>query len=106
MNKFIKHDIENAISLLKIAINNALSDIESGEEDEINLGDYVPFSLVRQCVEDRGYLCDNNKSFDTNGWDCDCWYYVIDPKNEKHICIQGNLWYGTLKIWIVEDYDN
>ena len=103
MNKFIKHDIDNALSLLKVAINNALSDIESGEEDEIVLGGYIPFSLVRQCVEDRGYLYDNNKKpFVSIEWDY--WYYATNPENGKYICIQGNFWYGTLKIWVVYDF--
>lgn len=100
MNKYIKTDIEQGLQYLKTGIMNAFSDIESGEVNEIELGDYIPFSLVRKCAEERGYQ--ETEDFDTNGWDCDCWYYVQRP-NQKRICIQSNLWYGTSKLWIADE---
>lgn len=102
MNKYIKTDIKQGLQYLKVGITNAFADIESGEIDEIELGDFIPFSLVRKCVEERGYQ--QIKDFDTNGWDCDCWYYVQRP-NQKAICIEGNLWYGTSKIYIADKYE-
>lgn len=101
MNKYIKTDIEQGVQYLKTGIMNALSDIESGNEREIELGDFIPFSLIRQCVEERGYK--EVDEFETNGWDIDCWYHVIGPNNTK-ICIESNLWYGSSRLWRVDNY--
>ena len=97
MNKYIKTDIEQGLQYLKIGIMNAFSDIESGEVDEIEFGDYIPFSLIRQCAEERGY--EEADEFETNGWDC--WYYV--QREDHEICIQSNLWYGTSKLCITNE---
>ena len=101
MNKYIKTDIEQGLQYLKTGIMNALASIENGEK-EITLGDYIPFSLIRQCAEERGYS--ESDDFDVNGWDCDCWYHITSPSG-KNICIEGNLWYGTSKIWIEDEND-
>ena len=93
MNKYIKTDIEQGLILLKAAINNALYDIESGIEDEIILGDYVPFSLVVECAEQRGWKEDLYHEFETNGFQYDCWYYMITPNN-LDIEIWSCLWKG------------
>ena len=93
MNKYIKTDIEQALILLRAAINNALYDIENGIEDEIILGDHVPFSLVVECAEQRGWKEDEFQDFDTNGWECDVWYQMITPDN-KNIEIWSCLWKG------------
>lgn len=101
MSKFIKTDIEQGLQYLKTGIMNALASIENGEK-EIILGDYIPFSLIRQCAEERGYP--ESEDFDVVGWDCDCWYHITSPFG-KDICIQGNLWYGTSKIWVEDEND-
>ena len=44
MNKYIKTDIDQGIQYLKVGIMNALAAIESDEEEEIILGDYVPLN--------------------------------------------------------------
>jgi hypothetical protein len=100
MNKYIKTDIEQGIQYLKIGIMNAFSDLESGEVDEINLGNFIPFSLIRKCAEERGYQ--ETDEFETNGWDCDCWYYV-QREHGKRICIEGNLWYGTSNLYVADE---
>ena len=102
MTKYIKTDIEQGLQYLKIGIMNAFADIESGEVDEIELGDFIPFSLVRKCAEERGYQ--QIKDFDTNGWECDCWHYM-QHTNQKAICIESNLWYGTSSIYIADKYE-
>lgn len=102
MNKYIKTDIEQGLQYLKIGIMNAFADIESGKVDEIYFGYYIPFSLIRKCSEERGYQ--QTKDFETNGWDCDCWYYAHRP-NQKTICIEGNLWYGTSRMYIADKYE-
>ena len=50
MNKYIKFDIESAIVQMKAAIMNALHDIDSGEEKEINLGPYLSELLFYNCL--------------------------------------------------------
>ena len=72
---------------------NALADIENGEEETIVLGNNVPFSLVVECAEERGWKEDEHNDFDTNGWECDCSYYMITP-NEKVVIIESCLWKG------------
>ena len=101
MNKYIKTDIEQGLQYLKIGIMNAFSEIESGNTNSIELGNFIPFSLIRKCAEERGYQ--ETEDFDTNGWDLDSdyWYYIEKP-NQK-ICIEGNFYYGTFEIFKIED---
>lgn len=100
MNKYIKTDIEQGLKYLKTGIMNTLSDIENGEETII-LGKNVPFSLVVECAEERGWRGNKSEDFDTNG--CDCWYYMI-TSNGKKVCIESCLWKGQItKIYIDEN---
>lgn len=55
MNKFIPYDIHNGLLQLKCAIMNALNDINSGEEKEIDLGEYIPETLVFHCLVNSGW---------------------------------------------------
>lgn len=102
MNKYIKTDIEQGLKYLKTGIMNALADIESGKEDEIILGDYVPFSLVVHCARQRGWMDDKQQSDDwTNGWEVDCWWYMYTPDGKINVCIESCLWEGqqtTLRV--------
>ena len=102
MNKYIKTDIEQGLKYLKTGIMNALADIESGKEDEIILGDYVPFSLVVHCARQRGWMDDEQQSDDwTNGWEVDCWWYMYTPDGRINVCIESCLWEGqqtTLRV--------
>ena len=105
MNKFIKTDIEQGLQYLRAGIMNALADIENGNEKEIELGEFVPFSLVVECAEERGWKEDKLKDWDTNGWECDCWYYMITP-NEKVVMIESCLWKGLdTKISVYNESD-
>ena len=92
-SKYIESDIHNGLTFLKCAIMNALADIESGERLEIDLGDYVPFSYVVKCAEDRGWKCSNDESLEIEGFGCDCWYYMITPKRQK-VLIKSCLFKG------------
>jgi hypothetical protein len=102
MNKYIKTDIEQGLQYLKTGIMNALADIESGKEDEIILGDYVPFSLVIHCAKQRGWTDDEKQPDDwTNGWEIDCWWYMYTPDGRINVCIESCLWQGqqtTLRV--------
>lgn len=53
MNKYIKTDIEQGISFIKVAINNALSDLEEGREEEIHFGYSLPLLLIIHCAEEE-----------------------------------------------------
>jgi hypothetical protein len=106
MNKYIKTDIEQGVQYLKIGIMNALADIESGEK-EIILGDYIPFSLIVKCAEERewkSWYNDLSEDFDTNGWEVDCWYYMWTPDN-KYAMISSCLWKGQKTSIALEDYN-
>ena len=50
MNKYIKTDIEQGFTLLKVAINNALADIENGEETVKSLEEKENVSIEDQKV--------------------------------------------------------
>lgn len=97
MNKYIKTDIEQAMILLKIAINNALSDLETGEEKEICFGCALPLQLIIQCAEDRGWEDDHDDDW-TNGWEYDYWYRMISPDEKKYLNISGSLLNGNTSI--------
>lgn len=106
MNKFIKTDIEQALILLRTAINNALYDIENGIESEIILGNHVPFSLVVECAEGRGWVRDTYYDLDTtNSFECDCWYHMITPNN-KSIEIWSCLFKGQKTRIRISDENN
>lgn len=102
MNKYIESDIEQGLKYLKCAIMNSLAAIEKGEEKEIILGNFIPFSLVVECAEERGWKEDPDMNWDwTNGWEVDCWYYMHTPNKQK-VCISSCLWKGQrTKIYLV-----
>lgn len=52
MNKYIKTDLQDSIKLMRIAIMNALNDIETGEEIRINLGPYISQPLLSECLQE------------------------------------------------------
>lgn len=90
MNKYIKTDIEQGLKYLRVGVMNALSDIESGE-DEIILNGPIALSLITKCAEERGWKEDPDMDWDwTNGWEVDYFYYMITP-NKKRIGIYGSL---------------
>ena len=105
MNKFIKSDIEQGLQYLKTGIMNALADIESGEK-EIILGDYVPFSLVVKCAEEReweSWTDDLSEDFDTIGWEVDCRYTMRLPNTGVKVTIYSCLWEGQETKLIIDD---
>ena len=107
INKFIKTDIEQGLQYLKTGIMNALADIESGEK-EIILGDFVPFSLIVKCAEERGWRSwtdDLSEDFDTNGWEADCWYTMRLPNTEIKVTIYSCLWEGQKTAIRIDETD-
>ena len=104
MNKYIKSDVEQGISLLKVAINNALFDLEEGNEKEISFGFPIPLQLIIWCAEDRGWMEDMDGWDWTNGWEVDYWYKMSHPnREEKRLNISGSLLCGNTVISIEND---
>ena len=89
MNKYIKTDIEQAFILLKAAIMNALSDLETGVEKEIRFEVSLPLQLIIKCAEERGWE-DNHEDDCTNGWEVDYWYRMVHP-DIKDTCLHINV---------------
>ena len=100
MNKYIKTDVEQAMTLLEVAINNALSDLEEGREKEIRFETSLPLQLIIQCAESRGWEDDHEDDW-TNGWEVDYCYRMIHPDIEdKCLHINGSLLCGNTHIYI------
>ena len=104
MNKYIKTDIEQGIQYLKIGIMNALSDLETGEEEIIRFNFPIPLQLIVKCAEDRGWIDDREDDF-TNGWDYDYWYRMISPDEKRYLDIYGSLLCGNSSIHITNNED-
>jgi len=99
MNKYIKTDIEQGITFLKVAINNALADLEEGREKEIKFDISLPLQLIIECAEDRGW--ESNPIDDwTNGWEVDYWYRMIHPNRKDYLSINGSLLCGNTSLEI------
>ena len=94
MNKYIKSDIQQGLTFFKIAITNALSDLESGREKEIQFETSLPLQLIIQCAEERGWEDDHEDDL-TNGWEYDYWYRMKSSDGKKHLNIEGSLLCGS-----------
>jgi hypothetical protein len=100
MNKYIKTDIEQGVSFLKIAINNALADLEEGRKKEIRFETPIPLQLIIHCAEERGWEDDHEDDF-TNGWEVDYFYRMVNPNiKDKCLGIEGSLLCGNTKIYL------
>ena len=102
MNKYIKTDVEQAMTLLKVAVNNALSDLEEGREKEINFEYSLPLQLIIKCAESRGWEDDHENDW-TNGWEVDYFYRMAHPNREDYLHINGSLLFGNTSISIEEE---
>ena len=103
MNKYIKTDIEQGMSFLKVAINNALADIEEGREKEIRFEASLPLQLIIQCAESRGWKDDHDDDW-TNGWEVDYFYRMVNPNiKDKYLGISGSLLCGNTYIYLDSD---
>ena len=103
MNKYIKTDIEQGISFLRVAINNALADLEEGREKEIHFETSLPLQLIIQCAENRGWEEDMDDWDWTNGWEVDYWYYMKFPNKNIRLMISGALLEGNTQLIISND---
>lgn len=80
MNKYIKSDLEQSITYMKSAIMNALHNIESDEEVDIEMSKYLSPSLLRECLKSRDWnFYDEDEEFT----------YYVNP-DEKYLLIDNN----------------
>lgn len=94
MNKYIITDLEQAETYMRSAIMNALHDIDSGEEEEINLGRNISWNLFYNCLENAGWKVDDSyDEMEYNGWEVDFWSHWISPSG-KYVTIEGSLYCG------------
>ncbi len=101
-NNFIKEDIRNGLIYLQCGIMNAIHKLVSGEENEITLGEDIPFSLVIKCFKKLGFRVTEN--FEADGREPNCWMYF--KKDNKEIVAEGNLYYGySTRMWIKNETD-
>jgi hypothetical protein len=104
MNKYIKTDIEQGIQYLKVAINNALADLEEGREKEIRFEASLPLQLIIQCAESRGWEDDHEDDW-TNGWEVDYFYRMVNPNiKDKCLGIGGSLLCGNNSYIYLDSY--
>jgi len=100
MNKYIKTDVEQAMTLLKVAVNNALSELETGKEKVICFGCPLPLLLIIHCAEERGWEDDHEDDW-TNGWEVDYCYRMVHPDiKDKCLYINGSLLCGNTSLSI------
>ena len=102
MNKYIKTDIEQGFTFLKIAINNALADLEKGREKEIRFEASIPLQLIIKCAEERGWKEDMDDWDWINGWQVDYSYYMKFSNKNIRLLISGSLLEGNTKLIIDE----
>ena len=103
MNKYIKSDIQQGLTFFKIAITNALLDLESGREKEIQFETSLPLQLIIQCAEERGWEDDHEDDW-TNGWEVDYCYRMVHPDiKDKCLYINGSLLCGNTSL-IIDSY--
>ena len=81
MNKYIKTDLQDSIKLMRIAIMNALNDIETGEETRINLGPYISQPLLIECLQEANWKIENE--------DFDAYYYETKTPTNKKVIISS-----------------
>ena len=91
MNKYIKTDIENAVVQMKAAIMNTLYDIDTGEEEEIDLGPNISWNLFYECLQEAGWKRDEMYDWNPNG----CFWIKWYSPSGKYCLVSGSFWCGV-----------
>lgn len=100
MNKYIKYDLEDATTQMRVAIMNALDNINSGECKEISLGKYISGALLLECLEDSKWS-NSDSNLESNEWNF--WWNNWKTPSELMVDIIGNLFYNHE--WILKVHD-
>ena len=101
MNKFIETDLHNGKHYTYCGVMNVIADLENEQLTEFNFGDFVPYSLLRRALEERGWE-EGGDDMDTNGWELDFWKYWFSPRNKKYM-VSGSFVLGGLKIRLEDE---
>lgn len=102
MNRFIETDLRNGRYYLYCGIMNVISELEDNNINEYDFGEYVPYSLLKEVLEERGWKWENE--FETNGWEIDFWTTWTSPQNKKYT-VSGCFVLGGLKIELEDETD-
>lgn len=55
MNKFIEYDVHNGLTLIKCAVMNILSSLESREIIRYEFDPYISSLFIKRCMQDSGW---------------------------------------------------
>ena len=85
MNKFIDYDLYNGILHLKCAIMNILHALDTGEINEMNLGNYIPGRLLIECLNNSKWIFE--RDYDYTGKECNFCTKCTSPSGKLfHLC--------------------
>lgn len=62
MNKFIEHDLNNGIALIKVAIYNILNALDSGEVDTYHIKKSISKEFIEECIKELGWTSETSNS--------------------------------------------
>ena len=102
MNKYIETDLRNGKYYLYCGIMNVISELEHNNINEYDFGEYVPYSLLKEILEERSWKEEDD--MDTNGWELDFWVKWKSPTGKLYTVI-GCFVLGGLKIELEDETD-
>lgn len=99
MNKFINTDLNDSVLLQKCAIMNILADLENGEEDYYDLGEYASTRLVFECIKSLNWKSKNDRYTFKDDLDANFWETFISTSG-KEIVVSGSLFGQNTEIYV------
>lgn len=102
MNKFIETDLHNGKHYIYCALMNVISELENGHLTKYDFGKSVPYSMLREALEERSWKEEDD--METNGWELDFWVTWRSPADRLfQVC--GCFILGGLKIELNNETD-
>ena len=102
MNKFIETDLHNGEHYTWCGVMNVIADLENNKLIGFNFGDFVPYSLLRKVLKERGWK--EVDDMDANGWELDFWETWESPMDKLYE-VSGSFVLGGLKIRLEDETD-
>lgn len=102
MNKFIETDLHNGKHYTYCGVMNVISELEHNNIDKYDFGKYVPYSMLREALEERSWKEEDD--MDTNGWELDFWVTWNSPTGKSYT-VSGSFVSGELKIRLEDETD-
>lgn len=62
MNKYIEHDLNNGIALIKVAVYNILNALDSGEIDTYSIKKSISREFIEECMNELGWTDNTTNS--------------------------------------------